>query len=187
MFANRVGLLCALMSLTVFTAAQGQQPAPQLDALQQLGQQNLSSLTSHPRMGGPSGISVHELPAAAARRQARQVDAIHAIREGSNAPLPQIELAHPSHVVGVPGSRPFVSHGPISRSPGTRRRYVPDYLPGYGPQMTTQPASTPTAGTAPSGPVWGGVSTNGTVQQPAPIFTSTSAASQLFPGAGGPL
>src|SRR5690606_37091928 len=77
-------------------------------------------------------------------RQAEQVDSFWAVRAGSKAPIRQIELAHPSHVPGVAGSRPFVSDGPISQTPGFNPRITPRSLAAY--PLTTQ---TPPAAPAP--------------------------------------
>lgn len=123
------------------TLVQAEEPvSPRLAAIQALGQQNLNSIASSPRMGGPQGISVHELPAAAAYCEAQRVDAIYAVRAGASDPIPQIQLAHPSHVPGVPGSRPFVSHGPVSRSPGSNRRISTPYPYGHVSQTSVPTA-----------------------------------------------
>lgn len=133
---RRISPLAVTALISTLSVAGAADPTPRLTALEALGQQNMNSLTSHARMGGPEGISISELPAADAYCQAKKVDAIWAIRAGSKAPVIQFDLAHPSHIPGVPGMRPFVSHGPISKSPGSnRRRSGPGVYAPY-PQIT---------------------------------------------------
>lgn len=167
---HRLSLLTitAALSATGFSAADDL--TPRISALQALGQQNMNSILSDPRTGGPQGISIGELPAASAHRQAEKVDAIWAIRAGSTAPIPHIELAHPSHNPHAKGSRPFVSEGPISHTPGFNPRLTPRSLYEYR-QLTQNPApapqATPATATAATSPV-GAPQTVST-----PIFSSS--------------
>lgn len=141
---QRLSLLTITVALSGSLAASAADPTPRLSALEALGQQNITSLTSHPRLGGPQGLSISEMPAADAYCRAKQVDAIWAINAGSQAPVVQFDLAHPSHIPGVPGSRPFVSRGPISLTPGTNRRTTADYYDPYPQvsQVSAAPATT---------------------------------------------
>lgn len=141
---HRLSLLsfAAIVSVSCFGVAGD--PTPRISALEALGRQNMNSILSDPRTGGPQGISLGELPAASAHRQADQVDAIWAIRAGSKAPVPHIELAHPSHNPNAKGSRPFVSEGPISVTPGYNPRLTPRSLYEYR-QLTGTPAPAPPA------------------------------------------
>jgi hypothetical protein len=164
----------SLLTITAALSASGFTLAgdltPRISALQALGQQNMNSILSDPRTGGPQGISIGELPAASAHRQAERVDAIWAVRVGSTAPIPHFELAHPSHNPNAKGSRPFVSEGPISHTPGYNPRLTPRSLYEYR-QLTSSPAPVPLA--TPS------TATAATVPAPdaqhvaAPIFSSS--------------
>jgi hypothetical protein len=139
---HRLSLLTFAAALLASSVALADDPTPRISALEALGQQNMNSILSDPRTGGPQGIHIGELPAASAHRQAQQVDAIWAVRVGSTAPLPHIELAHPSHNPHAKGSRPFVSEGPISHTPGFNPRLTPRSLYEYR-QLTRNPAPTP--------------------------------------------
>ena len=167
---HRLSLLTFVAALCASSAVTAGDPPPRISALEALGRQNMNSILSDPRTGGPQGISISELPAASAHRQAEQVDAIWAVRAGSTAPIPQIELAHPSHNPHAKGSRPFVSEGPISQTPGYNPRLTPRSLYEYR-QLTSKPAPAPQAipatATAATAPV-GGPQTVST-----PIFSSS--------------
>lgn len=192
--ANRFGLLSLAIIIATASTGLAQDASPRLSALDQLGAQNLNSIASSPRMGGPQGISVYELPASAAYLDAQKVDAQYAVRAGSSRPIPVFDLAHPSHIPGVKGSRPFVSHGPISRSPGTRRRVYRPYpivTPTHLSQQAPQPAPVITAPPQGSTPVHQPVvAQQPVVTQPAiqaSPATTTSAIDAMFPGIGGRL
>jgi hypothetical protein len=157
---HRLSLLAFTAALSASTVASAADPTPRITALEALGRQNMNSILSDPRTGGPQGISIGELPAASAYCQASQVDAIWAIRAGSTAPLPQFDLAHPSHNPHAKGSRPFVSDGPISQTPGFNPRLTPRSLAEYRLLTQIQPAApapvtmlpTATAATSPAAP-----------------------------------
>jgi hypothetical protein len=162
---HRLSLLTITAALSASSFTLADDLTPRISALQALGQQNMDSILSDPRTGGPQGISIGELPAASAHRQAQRVDAIWAVRAGSTAPIPHIELAHPSHNPNAKGSRPFVSEGPISHTPGYNPRLTPRSLFEYR-QLTSNPAPAPQPMPSPT-------STAATVPVAAPQTVST--------------
>ena len=105
-----------------------------------------------------------------------------AVRAGSKAPIPQIELAHPSHVPGVAGSRPFVSHGPISQTPGFNPRITPRSLAEYRLMTQTPPvAPAPVAQSVTPAPVATlPTSTVATTPSPASSPAPAPATRQIF-------
>jgi len=141
---HRLSLLTFAAALCATSAGTAGDPTPRISALEALGQQNMNGILSDPRTGGPQGISIGELPAASAHRQAEQLDAIWAVRVGSTAPIPHVELAHPSHNPNAKGSRPFVSEGPVSHTPGYNPRLTPRSLYEYR-QLTRNAAPAPPA------------------------------------------